>query len=122
MGRKLESYTDSKGNTVRDGDEVYWNNKLWEVIYISDNYVNLYRNGGMHLPFSWGVPIRKISNKLDGPVRTVTRKEIVPGVYGAVGVQDGCLVNVAYMRTADELRAAAATLIEIADALEENNK
>jgi hypothetical protein len=53
-----------------------------------------------------------------GPVITETVKRIVPGVYGAVGVQDGCLVNVAYMRTADELRAAIATLTEIADALE----
>jgi hypothetical protein len=53
-----------------------------------------------------------------GPVITETVKRIVPGVYGAVGVQDGCLVNVAYMRTAPELRAAIATLTEIADALE----
>ena len=55
-----------------------------------------------------------------GPVRTVTRKEIVPGVYGNVIVwNDGSGdVSVMNMRTATELRAAVATLSEIADALE----
>jgi len=55
-----------------------------------------------------------------GPVRTVTRKEIVPGVYGNVIVwNDGSGdVSVMNMRTATELRAAIATLTEIADALE----
>jgi len=53
-------------------------------------------------------------------VRTVTRKEIVPGVYGNVIVwNDGSGdVSVMNMRTATELRAAVATLTEIADALE----
>jgi len=53
-------------------------------------------------------------------VRTVTRKEIVPGVYGNVIVwNDGSGdVSVMNMRTATELRAAIATLTEIADALE----
>lgn len=54
----------------------------------------------------------------DGPVRTVTRKEIVPGVYGNVYVEDTMVVTCDSMRTPTELRAAAATLIEIADALE----
>lgn len=55
----------------------------------------------------------------DGPVRTVTRREIVPGVYGAVRVD--CLGYTVVMpsRSPTELRAAAATLIEIADALED---
>ena len=55
-----------------------------------------------------------------GPVRTVTRKEIVPGVYGNVIVwNDGSGdVSVINMRTATELRAVIATLTEIADALE----
>lgn len=64
-----------------------------------------------------------------GPVRTVTRKEIVPGVYGCVnlGAVDGDsaqirLQNPGFLETwytAAELRAAIATLTEIADALEE---
>lgn len=63
-----------------------------------------------------------------GPVRTVTRKEIVPGSYGGVEV-----THVDYATEArganvciridngfgpDSLRAAIATLAEIADALE----
>jgi hypothetical protein len=54
----------------------------------------------------------------DGPVRTVTRKEIVPGSYGCVVVCNDGSVSAA-CDTAAELRAAAATLIEIADALED---
>lgn len=53
------------------------------------------------------------------PVRTVTRKEIVPGNYGKVRVTAGMYVHVNSMSTAAELRAAIATLTEIADALEE---
>ena len=66
----------------------------------------------------------------EGPVRTVTRKEIVPGTYGrvAVGQPYGSTVPVsvgssilapwAQGLTPAELRAAAATFVELADALE----
>lgn len=58
-----------------------------------------------------------------GPVRTITRKEIVPGVYGQVVVCDeGNSCRVRYMRDAVTIRAAIATLSEIADAMEENSK
>ena len=60
-----------------------------------------------------------------GPVRTVTRKEIVPGVYGKVTVHcaHGCGVDLSFPSNdlvwdASELRSAAETLIQIADALE----
>ena len=61
-----------------------------------------------------------------GPVRTVTRKEIVPGVYGLVTVENrvgGCRLalprdNFFCADNVDELRAAIATLTEIADAME----
>jgi hypothetical protein len=59
-----------------------------------------------------------VSEWQDGPVRTVTRKEIVPGSYGCVVVCNDGSVSAA-CDTAAELRAAAATLIEIADALED---
>jgi hypothetical protein len=64
--------------------------------------------------------IAEWTEALTGHVRTVTRKEIVPGVYGNVIVwNDGSGdVSVMNMRTAPELRAAVATLSEIADALE----
>lgn len=74
-----------------------------------------------------------------GPVRTITRKEIVPGVYGRLRVhaenyagqhegngigigftmRDDTTVTTVAALNADELRAAAATLNEIADALSE---
>lgn len=66
-----------------------------------------------------------------GPVRTVTRKEIVPGVYGAVHVENGANGDRVQLRfvspcdglttwySADELRAAATVLNELADALSE---
>lgn len=64
----------------------------------------------------------------DGPVRTVTRREVVPGVYGLVSVCEGphpegkILVHMdRSSRGADagELRAAAAVLLELAGALDE---
>ena len=55
-----------------------------------------------------------------GPVRTVTRKEIVPGKYGIVKVASTKCIGIPfYIHTTAELRAAAATLLEIAEALEE---
>lgn len=64
-----------------------------------------------------------------GPVRTVTRKAIVPGTYSGgvtvVSADDliaGCRVSIATAlghADAGQLRAAIATLTEIADALEE---
>ena len=52
-----------------------------------------------------------------GPVRTVTHKKIVPGVYGHVWVRRSSY-GTNPMETAAELRAAITTLTEIADALE----
>lgn len=56
------------------------------------------------------------------PVRTVTRKKIVPGNYGKVRVTGGMYFHVNSMSTATELRAAIKTLTEIADALEETEQ
>ena len=58
-----------------------------------------------------------------GPVRTktVTTKSIVPGTYGIVSVRMDPHANIAIVRgthTAEELRAAAAILLEIAEALD----
>ncbi len=88
-------------------------------------------NGSPHFPFNEDTDspylIAEWNEAPTGPVRTVTRKEIVvtrkeivPGVYGNVIVwNDGSGdVSVMNMRTATELRAAVATLSEIADALE----
>lgn len=65
-----------------------------------------------------------VSEWSDGPVREVTRKEIVPGVYGIIDVppqddiNDRVFIEGLGRVNAAELRAAAATLTEIADALE----
>lgn len=53
------------------------------------------------------------------PVRTGTRKEIVLGVYGKVRVTAGMYIHVNSMSTAADIRAAIATLTQIADAMEE---
>jgi hypothetical protein len=58
----------------------------------------------------------------DFPVRTVTRKEIVPGAYGKVRVTGGMYIHVNSMSTAAELRAAIKTLTQIAEALEESEQ
>jgi hypothetical protein len=62
----------------------------------------------------------------DGPVRVVTRKQIVPGTYGIVRVfeRDNEWLPLriempALGYSSAELRAAAATLTEIADALDD---
>lgn len=61
---------------------------------------------------------------VEGPVRTVTRREIVPGVYGHVEVADKLEPDSVIVRigsytpmTADELDAAARTLQQLAEAL-----
>lgn len=72
-------------------------------------------------------PVNQNSFKLvtpaAGPIRTVTRREIVPGVYGGVNVQtyDDTRVTVFMSRTynAAELREAARIFTEIADVLED---
>ena len=60
-----------------------------------------------------------------GPVRTVTRKEIIPGVYGLVTVENrvgGCRLafprdNFFCAENADELTEVIETLTQIRDAL-----
>jgi hypothetical protein len=74
-----------------------------------------------------------VAEWLDGPVRLVTSKVIVPGIYGRVYVgtsYDDNLRNIGITREgeggahfasamrSDELRAAATVLTEIADAMD----
>lgn len=69
----------------------------------------------------------EIKAEISSPVRTVTRKEIVPGEYGHITISDdnrmmldGVSIWLPRNRRwkAEELRAAAATLTEIAEALD----
>lgn len=78
------------------------------------------RGGPTELIAEWTEPTSP-----SGAVRTVTRKEIVPGTYGRVkvGVSSGdaskpWVAIEATLATASELRAAAALFLELAAALE----
>lgn len=74
-----------------------------------------------------------ISDWQEGPIRTVTRREIVAGVYGKVFINDyDPLENTVSLNVkedfgcvsfnAEELREAAHILNQIAEVLEENSK
>jgi hypothetical protein len=60
------------------------------------------------------------------PIRTVTRREIVPGVYGVVSVDSvygrEASISMTTICDASDLREAARLFNEIADVLEENEK
>lgn len=68
---------------------------------------------------------RIISRANQGPVREVTRKEIVPGVYGKVRVHDPgskyVRINVDAAMDADELTATIDTLTQIRDAMADSS-
>lgn len=66
---------------------------------------------------------RKFELVHTSPVREVTRKEIVPGKYGIVQVEGDTppgtvFIGIREAAHASQLRAAAATLIQLADAME----
>lgn len=56
----------------------------------------------------------------EGPVRDVTRKEIVPGVYGIIHISDHHDIRLVTSKDPAELRAAAAVLSQLAEALEQD--
>lgn len=72
-------------------------------------------NGGQHG--------HQFLRPVEGPVRTVTRREIIPGTYDGVGIKDysvpeWVIVEIGEQRmTADELDRAAAVLTALAGAL-----
>lgn len=76
--------------------------------------------------YSWLIRSDDIELVNDGPVREVTRREIVPGVYGRVVVEscEDCEVAVSFTDesrwlNADELREAAHLFNQLAEALED---
>ncbi len=57
------------------------------------------------------------------PIRTITRREIVPGDYGVVGVTQDCNIVIYKSKyTPEELREAAHILNQIAEYLESEGK
>lgn len=66
----------------------------------------------------WWLNEDQIEPLNDGPVRTVMRREIVPGEYGPVTLYGDASATASYA-TASHAREAARIFNEIADALEE---
>lgn len=66
------------------------------------------------------LPFRIVSRSQTGPVRTVTRHEIVPGVYGKVMVHP-CGDYTIDQCTTDELTDAIATLTAIRNAMADSS-
>lgn len=72
--------------------------------------------------------VAMIDDDATGPVRTVTRREIVPGVYGLVHVDEGLAHKTVAVHfhearaSADELRSAAMIFSQIAEALDSNEE
>jgi hypothetical protein len=66
-----------------------------------------------------------VFSDIASPIRTVTRREIVPGSYGAVDVDDEFARAVVWMygdNAADKFREAAHLFNQLAEVLEENSK
>lgn len=53
------------------------------------------------------------------PIRTVTRREVVPGKYGIVTIKECGFIHINAMGTPEKLREAAHILNQIAEALED---
>ncbi len=69
----------------------------------------------------WGEEHFELANP--SPIRTVTRREIVPGVSGILQwYEDGSVLVAPCTPTPDELREAARIFNDIADVLDENAK
>ena len=118
MGSKVDSYVDGYGNIIKDGDIVIYEGSEYKVIYISNYYVNMEGSGGLHLPFSVGVPyLKNGATKSPVKITKVTKKEIVPGEYGCVKISllDGIFVYDLKTTEKTKLLNTIKTLQEIYD-------
>lgn len=67
--------------------------------------------------------ISEWQDEATSPIRTVTRREIVPGNYGLIQIFDnGCMYIETDSYTAEQCREAAHLLNQIAEVLQENGK
>ena len=85
-------------------------------------------DGSVIETFGWPDPSPLISEWSEGPVRTVTRREVVCGSYGRVIVDrvlgKECVVAIDDWHTtmtANELRSAAMIFSQLAEALDDTN-
>lgn len=116
-------YRTAGGEQVGPMKKHYWSVDPFEAEVVGSrcNHLCLYdEDGRAHMGRNYDLVAEWVDEPAApaGPVRTVTRKEIVPGAYGEVVVDDDGHVRVGYMRDAATIRAAIATLTEIADAME----
>lgn len=124
MGLKLEVgkfYRDAEGRKVGPmyngghGDGFPWSAHAWPHYYSNTGRLDGADNDLIAL---W-------QDAPTGPVRTVTHKEIVPGVYGSLRVNihpDGSVflsMDDEVEHDASDIRALIVTLSDIADALED---
>lgn len=104
-------YGDGPDNGYKVGD-------IFEASLHGDYYY-FYDNAGLHR-MRHKSEFELIDDATRMPVRTVTRKEIVPGKYGPLVVGgNGSILLPQACYTPDELREAAHTLNQIAEALED---
>ena len=121
-----------KWRYIGTGGAFFTPGKTYEILSdpVPDDMFQLtddtWKDGG-HPPHHWSDDETFYANfeLATGPVRTVTRKEIISGFYGAVKVapydDERVFVHVSSTLSAAELREAIATLTEIADALGETS-
>lgn len=123
IGAKVGDVVEWCGNDMRENEFV-----SYEIDSVNGAYYHAKGSPACIMMMSsdhWRI-ISRASDNPKSPVRMVTRKEIVPGVYGGVEVvasSDDChvwvCINEKNPMSANELRAAAKTLTDIADALDE---
>ena len=96
--------------------------KTYTVSGVTRDRISVERDDGGSTSNGW-CSDRFVLAATTGPIRTVTRREIVPGVYGRVSVHDdysvGFSTELDGRDAADELREAAHLFNQIAEVLEE---
>lgn len=111
--RCIESYASEE--QFKAGDE-------FVVSHVYGDNISVERDSSGN-PNGWLACKFELAN--DSPIRTVTRREIVPGVYGEVTVEripfSGFEISYSSYGNAHKLRAAARIFNEIADVLEEQS-
>lgn len=126
--------------TYKVGDKLKWRGVFEASMYTVGKEYEIakeYKPGGFYITddnvgvedtrHTW--PAEDIAEHFDraSPIRTITCREIVPGVYGGVEVQRDTinggplpLVKFYARANADELREAAHLFNQLADVLQEN--
>lgn len=127
----LVSAEEVKVNEMKIGDKYmfigepnkhgfYTKGKVYEITNIFEG--GLYMEDNFGKAHSWNEEsVNEKFEPVSSPIRTVTRREVVPGQYGIVYISSANEVWIAASKhTVEELREAAHILNQIAEVLEEN--